>query len=119
MVCTIDVQQPCLLLYPLPEWEEIELKLSELSSTVPQERLFKQLVLGNATDCDMDKSGRLLINSLLRQHADLEKSVTLVGQLNRFEIWSESAWIAQMQEGISKIQAGEIELTDRLLDLSL
>jgi len=119
MVCTIDVQQPCLLLYPLPEWEEIELKLSELSSTVPQERLFKQLVLGNATDCDMDKSGRLLINGLLRQHADLEKSVTLVGQLNRFEIWSESAWISQMQEGISKIQAGEIELTDRLLDLSL
>lgn len=119
MVCTIDVQQPCLLLYPLPEWEEIELQLSELSSTVPQERLFKQLVLGNAADCDMDKSGRLLINSLLRQHADLEKSVTLVGQLNRFEIWSESAWIAQMQEGISKIQAGEIELTDRLLDLSL
>ncbi len=119
MVCTIDLQQPCLLLYPLPEWEEIELKLSELSSTVPEERMFKQLVLGNATDCDMDKSGRLLINNLLKQHASLEKSVTLVGQLNKFEIWSESAWQAQMQRGISKIQAGEIELTERLLDLSL
>jgi transcriptional regulator MraZ len=119
MVCTIDVQQPCLLLYPMPEWEEIELKLSELSSTIKEERLFKQLILGNATDCDMDKSGRLLINGPLRQHADLDKSVMLVGQLNRFEIWSESAWNAQMQEGISQIQAGEIELTDRLLDLSL
>lgn len=119
MVCTIDVQQPCLLLYPMPEWEEIELKLSELSSTIKEERLFKQLILGNATDCDMDKSGRLLINGPLRQHADLDKSVMLVGQLNRFEIWSESAWNAQMQEGISQIQAGEIELTERLLDLSL
>lgn len=119
MVCTIDVQQPCLLLYPMPEWEEIELKLSELSSTIKEERLFKQLILGNATDCDMDKSGRLLINGPLRQHADLDKSIMLVGQLNRFEIWSESAWNAQMQQGISQIQAGEIELTDRLLDLSL
>ncbi len=119
MVCTIDVQQPCLLLYPMPEWEEIELKLSELSSTIKEERLFKQLILGNATDCDMDKSGRLLINGPLRQHADLDKSIMLVGQLNRFEIWSESAWNAQMQQGISQIQAGEIELTERLLDLSL
>lgn len=119
MVCTIDVQQPCLLLYPMPEWEEIELKLSQLSSTIKEERLFKQLILGNATDCDMDKSGRLLINGPLRQHASLDKSVMLVGQLNRFEIWSESAWNEQMQQGISQIQAGEIELTERLLDLSL
>jgi MraZ protein len=43
----------------------------------------------------------------------------LVGQLKKFEIWSESAWQAQMQKGISQIQSGELELTDRLLDLSL
>ena len=102
-----------------PEWEEIELKLCSLSSMNPQERLLQQVLLGNATDCDMDKNGRLLLNGLLRQHAGLEKSVMLVGQLKKFEIWSESAWQAQMQQGISKIQSGEIELTDRLLDLSL
>ena len=43
----------------------------------------------------------------------------LVGQLKKFEIWSESAWQQRMQQGISQIQAGEIELTERLLDLSL
>jgi MraZ protein len=119
MVCTVDIQHACLLLYPLPEWEEIELKLCSLSSMNPQERLLQQVLLGNASDCEIDKSGRLLINGPLRQHANLEKSVMLVGQLKKFEIWSESAWQALMQKGISQIQSGEIELTDRLLDLSL
>jgi len=119
MVCTVDIQHPCLLLYPLPEWEEIELKLCGLSIMNPQERLLQQVLLGNASDCEIDKSGRLLINGPLRQHACLEKSVMLVGQLKKFEIWSENAWQAQMQKGISQIQSGEIELTERLLDLSL
>ncbi len=119
MVCTVDIQHPCLLLYPLPEWEEIELKLCNLSSMNSQERLLQQVLLGNASDCEIDKSGRLLINGPLRQHAGLEKSLMLVGQLRKFEIWSESAWQNQMQQGIAKIQSGEIELTDRLLDLSL
>ena len=119
MVCTVDIQHPCLLLYPLPEWEEIELKLCSLSSMNPQERLLQQVLLGNASDCEIDKSGRLLINGPLRLHANLEKGVMLVGQLKKFEIWSENAWQAQMQKGISQIQSGEIELTERLLDLSL
>ena len=119
MVCTVDTQYPCLLLYPLPEWEEIELKLCQLSSMNRQERLFQQMILGNASDCEMDKSGRLLINGPLRKYANLTKNVMLIGQLNKFEIWDENAWQAQMQQGVSQIQSGEIELTERLLDLSL
>jgi MraZ protein len=119
MVCTVDIQHPCLLLYPLPEWEEIELKLCQLSSMNAQERLLQQVLLGNASDCEMDKNGRLLINGPLRKHAGLEKNIMLVGQLKKFEIWNESSWQTQMQQGISKIQSGEIELTERLLDLSL
>ena len=119
MICTVDIQHPCLLLYPLPEWEEIELKLCQLSSMNPQERLLQQVLLGNASDCSLDKNGRLLINGPLRQHADLDKNIMLVGQLKKFEIWNEAAWQEQMQQGISQIQSGEIELTERLLDLSL
>ena len=119
MVCTIDLQYPCLLLYPLPEWEEIELKLSELSSMNRAERLAQQKLLGMASDCELDKNGRLLINGPLRQHAHLEKSVMLVGQLRKFELWSEAAWQAQMQQDISTIEPSEIELPERLLDLQL
>ena len=119
LVCTVDTQYPCLLLYPLPEWEEIELKLCQLSSMNKQERLFQQMILGNASDCDMDKNGRLLINGPLRKYANLDKEVMLIGQLNKFEIWNENAWQAQMQQGIAQIQSGENELTERLMELSL
>ena len=48
MVCTIDIYHPCLLLYPLPEWEIIEQKLSRLSSMNPVERRVQRLLLGHA-----------------------------------------------------------------------
>lgn len=119
MVCTIDLQYPCLLLYPLLEWEEIELKLCELSSMNRAERLAQQKLLGYASECELDKSGRLLISGPLRQHATLEKNIMLVGQLKKFEIWSEAAWQEQMQQDISFIAPNEIELPERLLDLQL
>ena len=60
MVCTIDIYHPCLLLYPLPEWEIIEQKLSRLSSMNPVERRVQRLLLGHASECQMDGAGRLL-----------------------------------------------------------
>ena len=57
-----------------------------------QERLLQQVLLGTATDCVMDKNGRLLLNGPLIKHAGLEKSIMLVGQLKKFEIWSDDIW---------------------------
>lgn len=71
MVCTIDIHHPCLLLYPLPEWEIIEQKLSRLSSMNPVERRVQRLLLGHASECQMDSAGRLLVAPVLRQHAGL------------------------------------------------
>ncbi|MGK3394584.1 division/cell wall cluster transcriptional repressor MraZ, partial [Escherichia coli] len=78
MVCTIDIHHPCLLLYPLPEWEIIEQKLSRLSSMNPVERRVQRLLLGHASECQMDGAGRLLIAPVLRQHAGLTKEVMLI-----------------------------------------
>jgi MraZ protein len=119
LVCTIDISQNCLLLYPLPEWEEIELKLSKLSSTNPQERRLQRLLLGYAMEVEMDKSGRILIAPTLRQHADLDKPVMLVGQLNKFEIWDADIWQKQISEDIETEKQGQFELTERLQDFSL
>lgn len=119
LVCTIDIQQPCLLLYPLSEWEEIELKLSRLSSMNPHERRLQRLLLGYAMEGEMDKSGRLLLSAPLRQHAKLSKEIMLVGQLNKFEIWSSESWDEQIQSDISTEQDANFELTDRLQDFSL
>lgn len=119
LVCTIDTQQPCLLLYPLSEWEEIELKLSRLSSMNPHERRLQRLLLGYASEGEMDKNGRFLLSAPLRQHANLEKEIMLVGQLNKFEIWQTETWDAQVQADISTEQDAGFELTDRLQDFSL
>lgn len=119
MVCTIDLHQPCLLLYTLPEWEIIERKLSRLSSMNPVERRVQRLLLGHASECQMDNAGRLLLANTLRQHARLTKEVMLVGQFNKFELWDEQTWYQQVKDDIDAEQSAQEPLSDRLQDLSL
>ncbi|GKX56266.1 transcriptional regulator MraZ [Leminorella grimontii] len=119
LVCTIDLHQPCLLLYPLPEWEKIEEKLAKLSSMNPVERRVQRLLLGHASECQMDSAGRLLIAPTLRSHASLTKEVMLVGQFNKFELWNEEAWYQQVKEDIEAAQLADSPLSERLQDLSL
>ncbi|XBS70524.1 division/cell wall cluster transcriptional repressor MraZ [Acerihabitans sp. KWT182] len=119
MVCTIDLHQPCLLLYPLPEWETIEQKLSRLSSMNPAERRVQRLLLGHASECQMDGAGRLLIAQTLRLHAGLTKEVMLVGQFNKFELWDEQTWYQQVKDDIDAELSAQEPLSVRLQDLSL
>lgn len=119
MVCTIDLHQPCLLLYTLPEWEIIEEKLSRLSTMNPAERRVQRLLLGHASECQMDNAGRLLLASTLRQHAGLTKEVMLVGQINKFELWDEQTWYQQVENDIAAERLTNEPLSARLQDLSL
>lgn len=119
MVCTIDLHQPCLLLYPLPEWEKIEYKLSQLSSMNPAERRVQRLLLGHASECQMDNAGRLLIAGTLRQHAFLTKEIMLVGQFNKFELWNEQTWYQQVRDDIDSEKLNQAPLSERLQELSL
>lgn len=119
MVFTIDLHQPCLLLYTLPEWEIIEKKLSQLSTMNPAERRVQRLLLGHASECQMDSAGRLLLANTLRQHAGLKKPVMLVGQINKFELWDEQTWYQQVQTDIEAQHSTNEPLSTRLQDLSL
>lgn len=119
LVCTVDNRQPCLLLYPLPEWDIIEEKISKFSTMNPDERRIQRLLIGYANEIDMDKSGRVLIAPTLRQYAKLDKELMLVGQRNRFEIWSQENWNAQIEVDLQIENAGQYEQTERLQDFSL
>lgn len=119
MVSTIDLHQPCLLLYTLPEWEVIEKKLARLSSMNPAERRVQRLLLGHASECQMDSAGRLLLANTLRQHAGLKKEVMLVGQFNKFELWDEQTWYQQVRDDIDAEHSAQEPLSERLQDLSL
>ena len=115
LIVTID---PCLTVYPLPEWELIEAKLRELPSLREETRRLQRLLIGNAVDLELDGNGRFLIPPRLREYAKLDKRAMLVGQLNKFQLWDEDAWNAMAEADLAAIkQPGG--LPDELRDLIL
>jgi MraZ protein len=91
LIFTVDRDQ-CLLLYPLPEWELVEKKLMSLPSLNPQARKLQRLMVGHATDVELDSVGRVLVPPELREFAALGQRGMLIGQGNRFELWDETRW---------------------------
>lgn len=86
-----------LLLYPLGAWEEIEPKLAQLSDFQEAPRLIKQMILGTARECRLDKSGRVLVPGELRKHAGLKRRVCLVGMIHRFQLFEPLQWDSNME----------------------
>ncbi|MBI5462610.1 MAG: division/cell wall cluster transcriptional repressor MraZ [Gammaproteobacteria bacterium] len=82
----------CLLLYPSPEWEDIERALVRLPNQNQQTRRLQRMLLGHATEAEIDSHGRILIPPRLRDFASLDKRVVLAGLGKKFEIWNEEAW---------------------------
>ncbi|AKX43726.1 cell division protein MraZ [Thiopseudomonas alkaliphila] len=118
MVVSIDFTDPCLSLYPLSEWEKIEAKLLQLPSLRADTRRLSRLLIGSAVDVELDANCRILIPSRLREHAQITKEVTLVGQLNRFQLWSAECWDAVWTEDLQSL-GGENDLSSELLELVL
>jgi len=108
MVVTVAVNEKCvgeagcLWLYPLPEWERLELTISKLPTLNKMAGKLRRFVIGNASECDVDNQGRLLLPEKLRNFAEMEKHIVLVGQLNKFEIWNEAAWQAKENEWLDE-----------------
>ncbi len=92
LVITIDTEERCLLIYPLPEWEVIEKKIEALPSFNRAARRIQRLLIGHATDLELDGSGRVLLPAPLREYAGLDKKLMLIGQGKKFELWSEEHW---------------------------
>ena len=100
LVVTIDRDQ-CLLIYPLPEWEEIERKLMRLPTLNEHARRLQRLMVGYATDVELDGHGRLLLPPTLRGFAHLERNAMLIGQGNRFELWDEQRWEERREQWLN------------------
>ena len=99
LIVTADPSK-CLLIYPQPAWEPIEQKLISLSSFDKKTRNLQRLLVGNASDVEMDNAGRVLVSSPLRKFAGLTKNVVLVGQGAKFELWGEEQWDLQMEDAL-------------------
>lgn len=92
LIVTVDAVDPCLNIYPLPEWEIIENKLLQMPSLREETRRLHRTLIGSAQDIELDSNGRFLIPPRLRSRANLDKKVVLVGQLNKFQLWDEDRW---------------------------
>lgn len=117
LVVTIDTDEKCLLIYPQPEWEDIQRQVEALPSFNSAARRVQRLLIGHATDIPMDGSGRVLLTPPLRDYAQLEKKAVLLGQGKKLELWSEDVWLTRRDAWLED-DAG-LEIPDPLQTLSL
>lgn len=118
LVVTIDTEETCLLLYPLAEWRIIEAKLQSLPSFNASARRIQRLLIGHATDVEMDSIGRILLPQLLRDYAQLDKKVVMIGQGNKFEVWNETLWQTKREQWLEE-EASRDGLPDEMKTISL
>lgn len=118
LVATVD-RDYCLLIYPLPDWEEIERKLVRLPALNKQARRLQRLMVGYATELEMDGHGRVLLTRELRDFAALDRQAMLIGQGNKFELWDEERWNARRDEWLAEDDNDLGGLPEELESLSL
>ncbi len=107
IVITVD-KDHCLLIYPLPDWEALEEKLVKLPSMHKVARRIVRIMVGYATEVEMDANGRILVSKELRDFAGLEKQAVLIGQGNKFELWDEATWIEKRDAWLSEDDDGDL-----------
>ncbi|MHB1950664.1 MAG: division/cell wall cluster transcriptional repressor MraZ [Acidiferrobacteraceae bacterium] len=103
MVLTVDPDQS-LLLYPVPEWDVTQRKLTELPTLNPKARALHRLMSAYATYCEMDGNGRVLLPAMHREFAGIERAVVMIGQSNKFEIWDENQWNTRRAQWLEAIR---------------
>ncbi|HIW71909.1 MAG TPA: division/cell wall cluster transcriptional repressor MraZ [Candidatus Levilactobacillus faecigallinarum] len=82
----------CLFGYPMAEWSTLQDKLKALPVNRKDARAFVRFFYSAATECELDKQGRINLPQPLCDHAGLTKQCVIVGVANRFEIWSADRW---------------------------
>lgn len=102
IVLTLHWQRPCLLLFPQPNWKPVQEKLANLPNTNEDVEDLQRFVLGYAMDTKMDGQGRILLPPELRAEARMEKDVTMLGQLSKFELWDTATLQEHRQASIKR-----------------
>ncbi len=105
----------CLFIFPISEWPAIEEKINNQSTLKVEFRKLARFFFGGAERQIPTKQGRILIPLYLRQYADLDKEVVILGVSNRIEVWDKEKWIKYEKEG----EATYAEAAERLADLGL
>ena len=109
---------PCVVAYPVAEWQRFEERLAKLSQLDPHVAAIRRIYLSGAVDCEIDKVGRLLIPVSLRAHATLGRGAIWAGMGSHIELWAKDRF-AKMCEQILGDEEKRIEVARRLSELGL
>ncbi|WAA10625.1 division/cell wall cluster transcriptional repressor MraZ [Fervidibacillus albus] len=102
----------CLFGYPMEEWKVIEEKIKSLPLTKKDARAFARFFFSGATECEIDKQGRINIPTSLISYGNIEKECVVVGVSNRIEIWNAKIWeeyFTQSEQSFAEIAENMIE----------
>ena len=88
----------CLWAYPVKEWQAIEEKVSTLPQFKPEVKALQRVFISAASECPLDKQGRILIPPSLREYAGIEREVVFVGMVKRIEIWAKNRWTKEFEK---------------------
>jgi len=105
----------CLFVYPMDEWRILETRLKSLPMTQGNARAFVRFLFSGATECTLDKQGRILLPSHLREHAGITKDVVIIGVSTRAEIWAREHW----QSYVDEAELSYNEIAEKLVDLGI
>ena len=105
----------CLFVYPKEEWKILEIKLKQLPMAKAEARAFVRFFFSGAAELELDKNGRILLPLSLREYANLDKDVIIIGVSNRVEIWSKSEW----NNYNDKVAPMVAEIAENLADLGI
>jgi len=90
--------EPCLMAFPVAEWQALEEKVRALPRFDPKVMQFKRLFISGASECPIDRNGRILIPPVLREFAGLERDVIWAGMVEFIEIWSRASWYRMFEQ---------------------
>ena len=105
-----DDKARCLLLYPENEWRDIVRSLSRRDTMNPAIRAIQRLLVGYASELELDAQGRILLSAELRKFARLDKEVSLVGQINKIEIWGVEEFTGSLDQWLAEAAGSGDEL---------
>lgn len=105
----------CLWAYPVAEWVKIEEKVAALPQFKEEVKALQRFFISAATECPIDKAGRILIPPTLRDYAGIQRDVVIVGMVRRIEIWAAERWKPVFEDAQSRL----LSLGDKLADLGL
>lgn len=104
----------CLWAYPAAVWRDLEKKISELPQFLEEVKALQRVFISAASECPLDKQGRILLPPNLKEYAGLAgaKEAVLVGMTQRIELWSKTRWQKVFQESQKKMEAMQAKLAE-------